>query len=128
MWTASVKNVDKQPNVIYVTIEFTDGTNSFAETYKLYAKPEDPDEWLRRTAQQKINQLDGLVDTTIPEGNIGSWTDPTDPELTALQRALRKLERIKLLVETKVIQETDQRVIDFITLLRSKVDDYWDEL
>lgn len=125
-WTASVKSVDKQPSVILVTIEYSDGTNTVEETHKLYGQPDV--DWLKRTAGLKIARLEGLAGTSVPTGPVGSWTDPTDPQYIAFLNALQKLERIKLLVDTKVLQETDQRVVDFIVFLRSKVDDYWDKL
>jgi len=128
MWIASVTNVTRQPEVILVEITYTNDTDSIKETHKLYNKPGNPDEWLRKTAQGKLDRLNALDTTDIPTGPIGPWTDPADPELTAFERALRKLGRIKLLVDTKVLLETDARIAAFIQNLRSKVDDYWDEL
>jgi len=128
MWIASVTNVTRQPEVILVEITYTNDTDSIKETHKLYNKPEDPDEWLRKTAQNKLDRLNALDMTDIPIGSINPWIDPTDLGLTAFERALRKLGRIKLLVDTKVLLETDARIAAFIQNLRSKVDDYWDEL
>jgi len=125
-WTAIVKSVEKQPSVIFVTVEYTDGDRRIEETYKLYAPPDG--DWLKRTTTQRIAQLEGLAETTIPLGAVDKWQDPTDPQHQAFVAALRKLERIKLLIDMKILQETDQRVIDFISGLRDKVGLYWDKL
>lgn len=70
-WTASVKSVNKQPSLILVEVEYTDGVTTLAETYKLYGPPDA--DWLKRTAAQKIIVLEGLAGTTIPTGVVESW-------------------------------------------------------
>jgi hypothetical protein len=125
-WTASVAAVDKTPSVIFVTVRYSDGSSFFDEIHKLYAAPDA--DWLKRTAAKRIGQLAGLESATIPSGTIGPWADPTDPEISKLSDALRQLERIKLLIDCSVITKADQRVVDFIALLKTKVDAYWDKL
>lgn len=97
MWTAEIKSVTKENGWILVNVGYSNGEQSFEESYK--ATNGSGEEWLKGVVRQKINSLEA-VDTIYDTLNakVGQPIDVSVPEPTReeLERQALAVKRLKI--------------------------------
>lgn len=116
MWTSTIKGKDFVNGQFRVSVEYTDGTNTFSEVHNLSNQ-----ENLDRTIRSRIAQLEATAtfSTTV---STGPYTPSEEVKATptAYDLAIQEVSRVKNLVELGILKETDKEFIDAITALKAE--------
>ena len=123
-WTATKTDVTKSEGTILVTVEYTDGVSPFSETYRSHGPPV---EWIEKTVESRLAQLNIIDVTTIALGIVASPTPP-DAGLVVMRAALRKLSIIEKLVALEVVPLTNVKIQAELDIIRADLLTYWDQI
>ncbi len=110
MWTANIVQKEKQLSQILVTIEYSDGTNSFTEQRSSNGGFSSLDELKQQVAKRidNLNSQDEL-DSTLEIGEVGAPDAPVveevDEEKQAFIADCEKLAQMKQAIALGLIKE-----------------------
>ena len=121
-WTAEVVNVEKQNDLVLVTVEYTDGIRTKTETYKSYGAP--PEEWIEKTVDTILARLNGADQATISVGTVEKPT-PIDEGRVAYIENVRKLCSLQPLLEMGVVAANRPNIKALIDAIEADFDKYF---
>lgn len=124
-WTASITGTNWQNGILYVDFRYTDGTRVITETHRVGGVVSS--EWAQKTADARVKALDAVDALTINTGSVPAPT-PEDAALAEFRQDLRRLDIVYKLVQMKVVEATDSRVVGFVNKLKTSVVTYWNSI
>ena len=124
-WTAEITGTSWQDGILYVDFRYTDGTRVLTERHRVGGIV--PAEWAQKTADAKVKALDAVDALTINTGTVPAPT-PDDAGLIEFRQDLRRLDIVYKLVQMKVVEATDTRVVNFVNKLKAALPTYWNRI
>lgn len=124
-WSASITGTSWQDGILYVDFRYTDGTRVLTERHRVGGIV--PAEWAQKTADARVKALDAVDALTINTGAVPAPT-PDDAGLAEFKQNLRRLDVVYKLVQMKVIEATDTRVVNFVNKLKAALPTYWNNI
>ena len=124
-WSASITGTSWQSGILYVDFRYTDGTRVLTERHRVGGIV--PAEWAQKTADAKVKALDAVDALVINTGAVPSPT-PDDAGLAGFRQDLRRLDIVYKLVQMKVVEATDTRVVNFVNKLKAALPTYWNSI
>jgi len=124
-WTAEITGTSWQDGILYVDFRYTDGTRVVTERHKVGGIV--PAEWAQKTADARVKALDAVDALTINTGTVPAPT-PDEAGLIEFRQNLRRLDIVYKLVQMKVVEATDTRVVNFVNKLKAALPTYWNSI
>ena len=124
-WTAQVTNKQRQDDVFFVTVEYTNGTYTQTETYKSRNPSED---WIPNTVTNRIPQLEASYGFDVALGTVTPIPDTTDPNLNVFLNRVRLLPSIKVMIDLGVIQADNPKVVQLVNWIKTNFSTYFDQM
>ncbi len=124
-WSASVIDVDKASGFINVTVEYTDGTESFSEVYRS-SRP--APNWIQHTVFYRIEELNIRDSTTINTGDV-TPIDPTpDIDETLFKHRVEILLLVQVMIEMGIVPANHAKVVALKSWIQNNAVEYFDSL
>lgn len=124
-WTAEITGTSWQSGILYVNFRYTDGARVLTETHKVGGTV--PEEWAQKTADARVKALEAVDALTINTGTVPAPT-PDEAGLIEFRQNLRRLDIVYKLVQMKVVEATDTRVVNFVNKLKAALPTYWNSI
>jgi ABC-type enterochelin transport system substrate-binding protein len=124
-WTAEIMSKTWQDGVLIVDFKYSDGARTVTEKHKVSGLV--PAEWAQKTAAARVSALDAVDKLTVNTGTVSPPT-PDDSGLAEFRQDLRRLDIISKLVQMKVVDATDTRVVNFVNKLKGELVTYWSNI
>ena len=124
-WTATITKKEWVDGILYVDFSYTDGTRTITERHRVGGVV--PDEWAQLTAKARCDALNAVDAIDIKTGAV-SAPKTVDSGLADFKQSLRKLDVIYKLVQMKVIDAADAKVVAFVNNLKTALGTYWDSI
>lgn len=117
MWTAQIESKTNDRSVLFVGVQYTDGTKKFGESIDMTGGDIDT---LNNKIQARLNTLNAN-DTLVDDITLGAFTPPTIKPVDEKEAALTELRKLQDLVNLGVLKESDQQVLDAIADVKAKL-------
>lgn len=106
-WTASVVGSEKTGGSVHVTVSYTDGQETFEETYRSSNPTAD---WIPTTVFSRIAMLDTLDAYDIPNGPVTPVNPDPDPKVKQFQQRVFIMGLVESMVNLGYVPASNPRV------------------
>ena len=124
-WSASVTDVTKSNGNIEVTLEFTNGVDTFTEVYRS-TNPQS--NWIENTVFFRLGMLDVVDGYAIDVGPVTPVDPSPDVDEVLFQRAVGALNLAETMVNMGVITEGNAKLATLKTYIQNNAAAYFDSL
>ena len=106
---------------MFVTVEYTDGSNVITETYRTNKEP--PENWIPATVHHRIADLEGVDSAVIAVGPV-TPEDPADIDKITWRQRFRQLQTLDILLRYNIVEANHPK----IQVLKTYLQNNWESM